>query len=344
MADNELTTREQQILEAIVRNYVVSAAPTGSRFLSKNSEVGLSPASIRNVMGDLEEKGYICQPHTSAGRIPTDKGYRLYVDTLMQNAVLPEEQKEKITQIIESANHSDLHVLMDATSKALSMVTDQLGLILSPRLSHGVFRHLHIFEIEPHRFMLQLTIDSGFVRTMTVELQSDIPAVNLEQACNSINQRFYGMRLHEINEHEGTIFTDVELASLGVIRLFVPSLKKMMQADESGEIFTEGTTNIVLKPEFGNREQMGAVIEILGEKKMLMHLLNIENDIGDKVVISIGGENKNGVFESFSILKAKYKIGTLEGTLGVMGPKRMPYPFVISAVDYTAKLLGSIRS
>lgn len=339
-----LTEREHHILDAIVRNYIHSASPTGSRFLSRQDDFDLSPASIRNIMSDLEVRGFISQPHTSAGRIPTDKGYRYYVDRLMKLIELPETVKNAIKDSVSQVEPSDLRLLMEATSQALSKVTNQLGVILAPSWSKGIFRHLYIFRIDSRRVLMHLTIDAGFVKTMLCELETDISHVRLENACQVINQRFYGMTLADMCTHEPHLFSDIEPFDLGIIRLFVPSIKKIIESAENESLYAKGETNIVMQPEFFAKDRVGAVIEILEEKKLLMHMFEHENASQTGVVISIGGENIDGQLKSFSVIKTKYHVGSMEGTLGVIGPKRMPYPFLVSAVDYTAKLLGEMYS
>jgi len=344
MNDELLTDREHNILEAIVRNYILSASPTGSRFLSRQDDFDLSPASIRNIMSDLEVRGFIAQPHTSAGRIPTDKGYRYYVDRVMKLIELPDDVKNAIKLSVSQAEPSDMRLLMEATSKALSKVTNQLGVILAPRLSKGVFRHLHIFRIDSHRVLMHLTLDAGFVKTMVCELETETSHERLENACQVINERFYGMTLEEMCAQEPRIFSDIESFDLGIIRLFVPSIKKIIEHEETESIYAKGETNIVMQPEFFAKDRVGAVIEILEEKKLLMHMFESNTPSQPGVVISIGGENIDGQLKSFSVIKANYHIGNMEGTLGVIGPKRMPYPFLVSAVDYTAKLLEDLYS
>jgi heat-inducible transcriptional repressor len=339
-----LSDREHHVLEAVVRNYILSAAPTGSRFLSKQAEFDLSPASIRNIMSDLEEHGFISQPHTSAGRVPTDKGYRYYVDRLMKLIDLSDEVKKTIKESLVGAEPSDLRLLMEATSKALSRVTHQLGVILSPKLSNGVFRNLFIFSIDRHRVLLHLTIDSGFVKTMICEVATEIAPERLERACEVINERFFGLTLSEMCQKDRDLFSDIESFELGIIRLFVPSIKKIIQAEETESVYAEGETHIMTQPEFFTKDSVGAVIEILEEKKMLMHLFETEQSNKPGVIVIIGGENEDGQMKSFSIIKTKYHVGSMEGSLGVIGPKRMPYPFLVSAVDYTAKLLGELYS
>ena len=339
MDNNILSNREVAILEAIVRNYILTALPTGSRFIAKKKGFDLSPATIRNIMGDLEEKGFITQPHKSAGRIPTDKGYRYYVDQVAKSGILPKKVRNQIKETLVKAESSDLHLVMEATSKALSKATDQLGIILSPKLCNGIFRHLHIYTIDYNKFILNLTIDTGFVKTVVVELNAEIDINRIEAACKIINERYYGLSLQEIFLAESSIFSDVESVNLGVIRLFIPSIQKMLEKQTNDQIITDGKANILLKPEFFNKEQVGSIIEILEEKSLLMHIFGEEIESSNRVIVTIGGEIENGQFSSFSIVKTNYKIGNMEGYLGIIGPKRMPYPYLISAVEYTSKIL-----
>ncbi len=342
MIEEKLSEREHHVLEAVVRNYILSASPTGSRFLSKQPDFDFSPATIRNIMGDLEDRGFVAQPHTSAGRIPTDKGYRYYVERMMTLTELPGEVKTQIKETLVRVEPSDLHLLMEATTKALSRATHQMGIILAPKLSHGVFRHVHIYPIDSQRVLLHLTIDSGFVKTMVLELKTEISPQRLEQACQLINERFYGLTLSDMLKKEDSAFESVEPYELGIVRLFVPSIKKMIEAEQADTVYTEGETNVVLQPDFASKDEVSAIIEILEEKSLLLHLFEKDRVNKTGVIISIGGENTDGQLQSFSVIKTQYKVGHLEGTLGVIGPKRMPYPLMVSAVDYTAKLLGEM--
>jgi heat-inducible transcriptional repressor len=339
-----LSEREHHVLEAVVRNYILSASPTGSRFLSKQPDFDFSPATIRNIMGDLEDRGFISQPHTSAGRIPTDKGYRYYVDLMMKSMELPAEVKDQIKNYLVCVEPSDLRLLMEATSKALSRATHQFGIILAPKLSSGIFRHVHIYAIESQRVLMHVTIDSGFVKTMVLELKTELSPARLERACQVINERFFGLTLEDMLAKEDTAFENVESYELGLVRLFVPSIKKLIESERDETVFTEGETNIVVQPEFFSKDQVSGIIEILEEKKLLLHLFEKGDANNPGVIISIGRENEDGQLQSFSVVKTRYQVGHLEGTLGVIGPKRMPYPFLVSAVGYTAKLLGEMYS
>lgn len=337
---DELLPREHLVLEAIIRNYVFKAEPTGSRFLSKR-EFEMSPATIRNIMSDLEDRGYISQPHTSAGRIPTDKGYKYYVEQLMQLADLPEPTRLAISEALEHPRLSDLHLLMEATSRALSRATNQLGIIIAPRLCNGVFKHVHVVNPEPNRFIMSITIDSGFVKTMVVEFESEVSRERLEAACSCINERFFGTTLEEMCAVDRDAFTNEGSLDLGVIRLLIPPIKRMMEDYKEQAVYS-GETSLMLQPEFADRSDVHTIIELLEEKKMLMHLFDQPGVGKNGVIISIGGEADEGQLNRFSVVKTSYQIGHMAGELGVIGPKRMSYPLMVSAVEYTARLLGQI--
>ena len=339
-----LNEREHGVLETVVRHYILNAEPTGSRFVSRQGGFDLSPASIRNIMFDLEEKGFIAQPHTSAGRVPTDKGYRYYVNRLMKLIELPAETRTQIRSLLTAVEPGDLHLVMETASRALSRATNQLGIILSPQLKTAIFRHVDIFPIAHNRFQMNLTVDSGFVKTMVIEMETAADSTRFDTACAHINQRFYGKTLADMCTGEVEGFGDLHEVELGVIRLLVPSIKRMIVENNRAEVYAEGTANIMLQPEFFNREQVSAVFELLEEKQMLMHLFETHETESGTVVISIGGENVDGQLKSFSVVKTNYRVGNMEGSLGVIGPTRMPYPMLVSAVDYTAKVLGELYS
>ena len=338
---NKLNDREVTILESVIRNYITSASPTGSRFVAKTGGMELSPATIRNVMGDLEDKGFVAQPHTSAGRIPTDKGYRFYVDCLMQLEQLPQQIQDGIRTSLTDIDPTDLRMIMEAASRALSRATTQLGVILAPELADGIFRHLHIYPVGGRRYLINITIDSGFVKTVLVELSTDISSISLDACCRIINERFYGRTLREIFAIQQEAFADTSAYELGIIRLFIPSIQKMMnRSTADADVAIDGTANILLKPDFSSdKEKMSSIVEILDEKTLLMHVLGELAPSQREAVVTIGGEISSGQFSSFSVVKTGYTIGNMHGCLGIVGPKRMPYPYLVAAVEYTAQVL-----
>lgn len=342
MESELLSEREHQVLDAVVRNYILSALPTSSRYLSRQKDFSLSPASIRNVMCDLEERGFITQPHTSAGRIPTDKGYRYYVDRVMKLCDLSFEAKNSIRNALITADKSDLHFLLEAASKALSRATNQLGVILAPKMCNGILRKLHIFQLQPQQYIFTVVLDSGFLKTMVIEFKTQISQERLELACKILMEKFAGKTIQQICNADTRQFDDVSDLELGIIRILVPSIKKVVESDREQVVFAEGQTNVLLQPEFFSRENVGVVIEIVEEKKMLMHLFETPQD-ENRIQISIGGEIPQDNFQSFSIIKTNYSVGNMVGSLGIIGPKRMPYPFLVSAVQYTARVLGEVH-
>lgn len=293
-------------------------------------------------MSDLEERGYIAQPHTSAGRVPTDKGYRYYVDRLMRFTDLPNEMKGQIRSALVTIDQSDMHLLLEAASRALSRTTNQLGVILAPKLCVGVLRRLFIFHVSDKRYILNIALDSGFVKTMVLEFESETSLERLECACRILTTKFKGKTLAQMCTSEENTYDDVPAFDLGVVRLLVPSIRKLVQTGSHEHVFTEGETNVLLQPEFFDRDRVGAVIEMLEEKDLLMHLFEASDQQWGKAMISIGGENEKGGLGSFSIIKTSYHVGGMVGSLGVIGPKRMPYPFLVSAVEYTAGVLGEL--
>jgi len=335
-----LSQREVEVLEIIVRNYIVSGSPTGSRVISKLPGYP-SAATIRNTMGDLEEKGYITHPHTSAGRIPTDLGYRYYVDKLVKSRKLPRKIQNEIKSQLLKTDPTDLNLVLSTAGEVVSQVTENLGVVLAPTIDEARFRHLHVYEISPGRLVMNLTFDSGFVKSMVVELSTALSKKRLQAATQIINSRYDGLKLSEIISAGKETLSDIEPMELGVVQLFVPSITSMMQSISSQRIILEGESNIVRHPEFFDEKGLEAIIEIINKKEMLLHVFSQDTHRG-QVTISIGGEHLNGKFESFSIVKTGYQIGELTGSLAVIGPKRVPYDLLSSTVEYTAQVLGHI--
>jgi heat-inducible transcriptional repressor len=338
MDSDALSEREQTILATLVRDYVVMAEPEGSRAISRNSGLDLSPATIRNVISDLAEKGFVEQLHTSAGRIPTDKGYRYYVDHLIELSELSSTEKESIEQKYDLTAGS-FEELAGVTSRILSSLSRQLGLVLTPGLQNGVFRKLSLLEVAENRLMLVLTVDSGFVNTIMVEVKSAFSSLELQRASEFINERLSGRRLSDIQAHlPEMIYTD-DREKIGVIRLFIDHFDSLSVFPVDKILHLSGTSNILEQPEFLKKENLEAIIELMENKEMLVHLLD-KRKLREGVYITIGGENTDGDFKSYSIVSSRYTIGNVVGTVGIIGPRRMPYSKLIPVVSYTAQVLS----
>ncbi len=332
-----LDTRQHAILEAIVQEFISHALPVGSRSISKKEAINLSPATIRNVMSDLEEIGFIKQPHTSAGRIPTDMGYRYYVDYLMKQVTLAEEEKEIINSSIIQSN--EVEEVLEYASRALGKVTKQLGIALSPKFEEGVFKKMEIVKISANRMLLVLELKSGVVKTITAEMNTELDNSKISIISNILNERLSDKKISDIQE---TLQERLESIGnkefLGTIRLFVPSIKHLFDVTARQKLHTGGIPIILSQPEFIDKTGIEAIIELLENKNTLIHTLSGRNNERG-TCITIGGENNEGDFSSFSIVTSNYTVGNTSGTLGVIGPTRMPYPKLVSAIDYTVKVL-----
>ncbi len=337
-SNTQLNDREQAILGAIVQQYVVNAEPVSSRNLSKHAGMGLSPASIRNVMSDLEEKGFLRQPHTSAGRVPTDDGYRYYVDSLAGIEDLSAQEKQTIGTAV--AHVSDVEEILGVTSQALGKVTHQLGIALSPRFGDAIFEKFDFVALAQRRVLLVLALQSGIVRSMVVETESDLGSDKLATICSILNERFAGQKIAEIQASlaQRVAGADLDEKWVGAIRLFIPAIEHLFENTIQTRLHASAAPVVLRQPEFADRSMFGAIMELLENETVLIHLLSRRGK-EDGVTITIGGENEGGQFKSFSIVTSNYHIGSMTGTLGIIGPTRMPYPKLISAVDYTARVI-----
>jgi len=333
-----LSEREAIILNAIVRDYVVTAEPTGSRTISKQGEVNLSPASIRIILADLEEKGMVSQPHTSAGRIPTDKGYRFYVDNLVDLAELSNQEKEGIESQIEMAANG-FEEVANVTCRMLSSLSQELGVVLAPRFYEGLFRKLEIVEIADNKTMLILSIKSGLVNTIMVEMKTEYKGEVLQNACEFINERLSGKKLSDIKGNLQELIQTDDEAKLGIVRMFTQNAEDRFNFSDDKTIHTGGATQLLVQPEFSEKDRLEAVVEMVENKNTLIHLFD-KRDLKKGVFVTIGGENSHGELSSYSVVTSSYTVGNVRGTLGIVGPTRMPYPKLISVVDYTAKVLS----
>ena len=344
MVPEILTEREHLVLEAIIRNYILSALPTGSGFIARQKGFDLSSASIRSVMGELEERGFIAQPHTSAGRVPTDKGYRYYVDRLMRSVDLPLRVKQQIRDTFApSGRVADLHLLLEAATHTLSRVTQQLCVIIAPRLNSAVFRGLYVFPLGDRRYLMNVTIDAGLFKTAVFELDAEVTADDLAMACHVLVDKFAGRSLLDLCESDPINFSDVPQEYCEAAGMLLPPVRSIVDSDDRMTVHTEGETNVLLQPEFFNKDHAEDVVQLCEETNLLVDLVKTPEERKDNVVITIGREIPKGVFHPFSIIKTGYRVGAMPGSLGVIGPKRMPYPFLISAVEYMARMLGEVK-
>ena len=341
MSNEELNDREKNILRFIIQQFILTANPVGSRNITKKYDIGFSPATVRNIMSDLEDSGFIDHPHTSAGRIPTDKGYRFYVDSLMDIQKLGNSEIGLINKSLET-NLKETDDLLKIASNLLSSITHQIACVTYPKLESGIFEKIQIIQLTSLRILVVITIKSGLVKTITLELNSDLKTTQLDPVQQLLNERLSGLSLKEIRDTFKERFKDFEEDQHPIIRLFVDSIDKIFKDDTRGErALITGAKNFIRQPEFENPESFQSVIELIEDQDIIIHLLEKSGE-DEQVYISIGSENENEKLNEYSFISKKYQLGEISGKLGIVGPKRMEYSKVVAIVDYIAKMISEI--
>jgi len=341
MEPEELNQREKAILRSIVQQFILTATPVGSRNITKKYDIGFSPATVRNVMSDLEDSGFINHPHTSAGRVPTDKGYRYYVDSLMDIEKLNTKEKGLIESSLSSIN-DEADELVKVTSRLLSSITRQIACVTYPNLESGILEKIQIISLTSSRILAVVSIKSGMVKTITMELDTELKERQLESVQSLLNEKLSGLSLEEIRNTFKERFIDADEDQKPIIRLFVDSIDKLFKDDfKSDRLIVTGAKNLMQQPEFENPENFQSIIELIEDKEVIIHILEKSSESKrEEVYISIGSENFEKKLKEYSFVSKEYKFGETSGTLGIIGPKRMEYSRIVAIVDYLAKVLS----
>jgi heat-inducible transcriptional repressor len=337
----QLRPREEEILGILISAHVDTGEPVGSRSISK-SGLGLSAATVRNSMADLEDKGFLTHPHTSAGRTPTDKGYRYYVDRLMPAEQLSEEDQGLIRQVISGhALEGDSEEVLEQVSKVIADVSSNLGVALTPRFEGGTFERMEIVPLSGSKLLIVLTISSGLVKTMVMEVDASIKTPELEEAKRRINERLAGLTVGEIKASFGERIRSISGGSPKLLRLLSDNAQSLFQFD-TGHLHIGGTSNFFLQPEFSeNREELAALFGLLEDRESIASLLDERMDSED-ITITIGNELKPPELRGCSLLTSRYQMGNVSGVVGVIGPTRLPYAKMVPLIRYIAKLTENI--
>jgi heat-inducible transcriptional repressor len=338
----ELTEREELVLRYIVQHYILTADPVGSRYLSKHlNEESLSAATIRNVMADLEEKGFISHPHTSAGRMPTDRGYRFYVDELMRIETLTQAERSVIRKNINPT--APAPVLLKETSRLLGAISQQLGIVTAPEILESILERLEIVPLASMRLLVVLSLQAGLVRTITLEVHEQVERDQIESIVQVLNERLAGHTLKEIRGSYRDRLSDVAGENAhALVRLFVESADRIFADNEGVErVHISPTQNIFRHPEFASPERLRGIVELIENEEIIIHLLEGHGGETTSVEITIGGELGDERMADYSLITTRYRLGDTTGTIGLIGPKRMNYSKMITVVEYVAKTLTS---
>ncbi|HEY3174357.1 MAG TPA: heat-inducible transcriptional repressor HrcA [Candidatus Polarisedimenticolia bacterium] len=347
MKEIPLDRRDQEILEAVVESYIETGEPVGSRVVSRHNREGLSPATIRNVMADLEEKRLLAHPHTSAGRVPTDTGYRAYVDMLVKNHRLPAVD-ERLIESYLSANQAEIGELFGNVSKLLSRLSKQLGVVVTPRLSRVRLRDVELVRLGPHRVLVILVSASGMIHNKVVEIEKDHVQEDLDKIGRYLTDEFKGHTLPEIRDRILELMGQEKALYDTLLRDALNLGKAGLEIDPrtgaAGEIFVDGTANLLSEPEFSSIERLKALFRTFEEKHELLRVLNncLEEQPEGVVRVVIGSENPSPEMSDCALIASSYGVpGQTLGALGIIGPTRMEYARAIALVDSVARLFST---
>ncbi len=335
-----LDERKMLVLRAIVDDYIHSAEPVGSRTIARRYELGVSPATIRNEMADLEGTGYIMQPHVSAGRIPSDKGYRFYVDMLMQPERISEAQRQKIQHKV-SARQQQVEQLIQETSKLLALLTQYIAIVVAPPLTGSVLKHIQLVSIDDLSILVVMVLNPGMVQNKIIKTKTKYSLVELTTISERLNLRLRGITYREIGTH---LIRDIqeEFGDIGMALLEIISSELAESSQE--QLYLNGAIHIFNQPEFKDVDRAKSLLTVLEEKEIVSKVINELSRVTG-VQVAIGHENNRVEIQECSVVTSTYNVsGEVIGAIGVIGPTRMEYAKVFSIVDLMANSLSEILS
>lgn len=335
-----LNDRKKKILQLIIEDYISTAEPVGSRTIARKYNLGISPATIRNEMSDLEMLGYLEQPHTSAGRIPSAQAYRFYVDSLLEPGALTDNDMALINSWFRERRRS-IDEIFQSTAKILSRMTQNVSMVLANKSDKAVFRYMKFLPLDDRHAILCIVTDDGNVDNCVVEIPLGMRTEELDYMAGRVSRLLEGKELAEISDTLlGTVHTDIVEDKL-LFTSLLNTINKMNRKHQQQRVFLGGTKQLLSQPEFRDMDRVRDLLGILEEEKVVRDLLLAGEDSGLK--ITIGSENKFTGIQDCSMVQATYRLnGQVVGTMAVLGPTRMEYSKVISVMDYLHKYLKTI--
>jgi len=334
--------RKIRILQAIINDYIRTGDPVGSRTLAKNYNLGIGSATIRNEMADLEDMGYLEQPHASAGRIPSSKGYRLYVDKLMDNQRLTVEEDLKIKQYIIDSAMLEVDKIVRQTSALLSELTKLTCVIESPSVKKSFVKSIQLIKVDEYNLVSVFLTDTGLIKNHMIKLNNGVPKIETLMRINQvINNRLVNLSIEEINLE---VINNLK-KDLGeyeeIFNAILPVLYETLNSTDSSEVFMEGTTNIFNYAEYNDIDKAKEILSLFNDRESIMDLFNPQ----DNITISIGDENYKQQAKDCSIISAEYSFRDRPiGKIGLIGPRRINYSKVITIMAEVIKELNNMLS
>ena len=336
-----LDERKRQVLQAIIDDYITTAEPIGSRTIARKCGLGVSPATIRNEMSDLEMLGYLEQPHASAGRIPSAKGYRFYVDCLMG----PQQISDQDTRLIDQWFEQKVRRLDEAfqeTVRVLSRMTRNVSLLLAPQAAACKFKYLQFLPFDENRVVLIIVTDTGVMENRLMEIPEGMSAEELQRIAGAMNHRLGGL---DVTDIQSALLDQIKAEVLPRPELLENALALMREATcgttANDKLYLGGTTQLLNQPEFRDVEKVRHLLSMLEEERLLHDILHTQD--GNGVIVTIGQENKFSGIQDCSVIQASFRLdGQTVGTLAVLGPTRMEYARTMAAIEFMQKHMEQI--
>jgi heat-inducible transcriptional repressor len=341
----ELTDRERQVLEAVIQSYVETAEPAASRTLSRRAGLGVSPATIRNTMSDLEEKGFLFHPHTSAGRVPTDLAYRVYVDSLLRVPVIKTADQKTLGDEINSASTAIESILRKA-AQSLGVLTQELGVALGPQLDAAILQRVELIRLASDHLLMVLALGRGVARSIYIELPIEIADDAIGAVGLVLNERLGGLTLREIRSSLAVRLRDAQATGTAseLLNIFVEEGEQYFanaaRADDAAVVLGQPSL-LAEHPEFATGESMRQLLAFTETPAQIADVLRRRSP-QPGITITIGNEHGDPRLDRFTIVTAEYHFGSLSGVIGVIGPTRMPYKKVISLVGHASRLVSDL--
>ncbi len=347
LPESGISERAQYLLKSLVERYIADGQPVGSRVLAKDSGIKLSPATVRNVMSDLEDLGLITAPHTSAGRIPTVQGYRLFIDSLLTIEPLGDEQVEQFKSQFEqqpNSGSSSSENLIEKASGMLSAVTKMAGIVMLPKHDKVILKHIEFLILSARSILVILVVNNDEVINKVIDTQREYSSIELQQTANLLNQEYAG---HELSSIRASLYKSMQEVREDMHRIMQTAVEmadQVIDRNKDSDFILAGETNLMQYNEMADVDKLRQLFEAFNTKQDVLHLL--DNSIhADGMQIFIGEESGYSAFGECSVVTSPYQVDDqVVGVLGVIGPTRMAYDKVIPIVDVTAKLLGSVLS
>ena len=338
----QLSARELRVLEAVVQSYIETAEPAGSQTIARKFGLGVSPATIRNTMSELEDKGYLFHPHTSAGRIPTDRAYRVYVDAIMRLSP-PSHQEQHTLRAELTGTRTAVEEILRRAAQVLGVLTQELGVAVAPALDQMVLERLELVQVATERLLLVFNLKSGVVRTIFVEVPGLLPPNSVQQVAQIFNQRLAGLTLKEIRATLPERLRDASGTREGreLLNIFIAEGDGLFDLSNEENAVVLGSAQMLAdQPEFASNSRMRELLRLTEGRDLLKQALESRRQRG--LSVTIGAENPDTRLSDFTLVTASYEAGSLKGVIGVMGPTRMPYDKIIGLVEHTSRLVEGL--